>query len=273
MLSENEKEARIAFLRFLGFSEKGIQRMENYVPSLPPVEKASKKFQGLQDRGFTNPAELITACPSIMNIGFENIDRKIEGLRERGFANPVEMITSNPRILTFGFENIDRKIHGLKQRNVIQSLEHISSKPSLIGIALENIDRKIRFLYRVLLKYDFVNKEPDLIVKNKLILGSRFEKIVIITRILVHFNVDNNRKSIFARLLKKNIEDVMICFLVSQDSFEFFMSYLNSDELAEITDQEKRKVIKKNVKKFPTKIINTYLRGYPYRAKRRGKNK
>jgi len=138
-----EIQRRFDFLLSLGFSEEAIEKIQEEFPTLHCANEAKQMIDGLKERGFTDPIEMITSLSQILGLGSENIDTKIDGLKERGFTDPIKMIASFPSILGFSFENIDTKIDGLKERGFTDPPKMIASFPSILGLGFENIDTKI----------------------------------------------------------------------------------------------------------------------------------
>ena len=230
-LSEGELEARANALLDAGFSREWIDDFKKLRPALYAAEKIDAKIEGLKQRGFSDPQKMITSDPQILDLGFENIDAKIEGLKQRGFSDPQKMITSSPEILGYGFENIDEKIE---------------------------------YLNRVIRTYKLPLSPISLIENILSILGTKMEKLKVLTRVLRRCDVEKEKISekIIRKIIFSNLEDVLVAVQELDREKEYisqFLKRVDSIKKRKISKEKKRETIKI----IPDeKIKRTYFRGY-----------
>src|SRR5262245_53726760 len=77
------------------------------------IENIQDKVGGLRELGFTDPVEMVTSSPEILEYAIANIESKIANLRELGFTDPIRMIVSSPAILGYRIVSIRVKIADL----------------------------------------------------------------------------------------------------------------------------------------------------------------
>jgi len=252
-----------------GLKQRGFSDPQKMITSLPQIlglgfENIDAKIEGLKQRGFSDPQKMITSLPQILGLGFENIDAKIEGLKQRGFSDPQKMITSLPQILGYGFENIDAKIEGLKQRGFSDPQKMITSLPQILGYGFENIDEKIEYLNRVIRTYKLPLSPISLIENILSILGTKMEKLKVLTRVLRRCDVEKEKISekIIRKIIFSNLEDVLVAVQELDREKEYisqFLKRVDSIKKRKISKEKKRETIKI----IPDeKIKRTYFRGY-----------
>ena len=175
------------------------------------MEIINTKISGLRGRGFNDTNRMIEKFPAILGLGFENIDTKISGLKDRGFSNPGKMIEKSPSVLYFGFENIDDKLSGLKDRGFSDPHKMIERFPEILSFGFENIDKKIRLLDLLNRTYQLKLNPVSVIEQNPIILGSKFEKLIVIARVLREYqpSVEDIKRKI-NMLYKINIESLLL---------------------------------------------------------------
>jgi len=256
-----------------GLKDRGFTNPNKMIESLPPIlgytfENIDTKISGLKDRGFTNPNKMIESSPTILGLAFENIDTKISGLKDRGFTNPNKMIESSPTILSHGFESIDSKISGLKDRGFTNPNKMIESSPAIFSYAFESIDSKISLLSKLNNLYQ-ININPITTIESNLpILGTKFEKLIVIARVLREYQPspeDVQRK--IGQLYTLNIESLLISYSQKEpsDNIDDLTRTARQIQKQKLSKDYKRQLIKDFFNQNPDsyKIYRDYLKGYP----------
>jgi hypothetical protein len=76
-------------------------------------ENASRKLEGLEERGFRNPAKLISRSPDIVDRSFEDFDRNIRMLYvvHGDRSKVIHVIETSPALLTYNLPNLLLALH------------------------------------------------------------------------------------------------------------------------------------------------------------------
>jgi len=302
LLDPAEREKRESYLRdTIGLSQEKLDKLKERQPHLYSIESITEKVDGLKKIGFTNPNKMIDSFPQILGLAFDNIDTKISSLKDRGFTNPNKMIDSFPQILGHTFDNIDTKISGLKDRGftnpnkIIESFpttlnytfDNIDTKisglkdrgftnpnkmieisPQILGYALDNIDIRINLLSKLNNLYQLNLNPITTIESNLTILGTKFEKLVVIARILRDYQpspTDIQRK--INSLYVINLESLLISYSQrkSGDNIDNLTKTARQIQKQKLSKDYKRQLIKDffNQNTDSYKIYREYLKGYP----------
>ncbi len=195
----------------------------------------------------------------------EDLDQKIKDLKERGFTDPVKMITSLPAILGYAIDNIDGKIKDLKERGFTDPVKMITSLPAILGYAIDNIDGKIKLIERVSEHFGADINPAEIIECELGILGTKIDKLWVLTRVLVEQNRIPTRQEVHALLFAK-IEDVVLAHSEpTSGSFANLLQRLKMRKKEGSTREELRGKIAATLKDDPgNKVVQRYARGYPF---------
>ena len=302
LLDPAEREKRESYLRdTIGLSQEKLDKLKERQPHLYSIESITEKVDGLKkigftnpnkmidsfpqilglafdnidtkisslkDRGFTNPNKMIDSFPQILGHTFDNIDTKISGLKDRGFTNPNKMIEISPQILGLAFDNIDTKISGLKDRGFTNPNKMIEISPQILGYALDNIDIRINLLSKLNNLYQLNLNPITTIESNLTILGTKFEKLVVIARILRDYQpspTDIQRK--INSLYVINLESLLISYSQrkSGDNIDNLTKTARQIQKQKLSKDYKRQLIKDFFNQNPDsyKIYRDYLKGNP----------
>jgi len=225
-----EIDERRNHLENLGFTEDWIANLQEDRHTFFQIENIDAKIAGLTERGFENPQKMIASLPTILGLAFENIDAKIAGLTERGFENPQKMIASLPTILGYGFENIDAKI-------------------ALIS--------------RLAAHYSLEISAPELMEQNKALLGSKIDKLWVLTRIARDvWDSSILSPSSLHKLLFANLECVVLAqHEIAEKTFTVLMQKIKEVKARGEGREDRRQQIA-DLSDSDT-IARRYLQGYP----------
>jgi len=147
----------------------------------------------------------------------------------------------------------------------------IESFPSILGYSFENIDAKIELLSKINKIYNLNINPISIIESNLSILGVKFEKLIVIIRVLSDYQpkqIDIQRK--ITTLSQINIESLLISY--SQRKTDSTIDDLTREarkvKKQKISKEDKRKLIKDFFDKNPEsyKIYRDYLKGYPEKS-------
>jgi hypothetical protein len=267
-LSSDNIDAKIQGLQDRGFTDP--RKMITHFPATLTYsfDNIDAKIQGLQDRGFTDSHKMIEKEPAVLSYSFDNIDAKIQGLQDRGFTNPHKMIERSLSILGYSFDNIDAKIQGLQDRGFNSPHKMIESSPQILDLSFKNIDAKIRLL-TVLNKIYQLGLNPTQTIESNLpILGTKFEKLIVIARIVREYqpSAPNVQRKI-GELFRTNLESLILSYSEKKDwdTLDDLMKKAASIQKQKLPKQHKRDLIKGffNNHQDSYKIYRDYLRGYP----------
>jgi hypothetical protein len=259
--------------KILGLEERGCEDPIKMIGSSPSVigysfENIDKKISGLKKRHFNNPIKMIGSSPEILGLSFENIDKKISGLKKRHFNNPIKMIEPSPRLLGLSFDNIDNKIIGLKKRHFENPIETIESSSRILGLSFKNIDAKIELLSRLSNLYQLNLKPITIIESNLPMLGTKFEKLIVVARILREYQPSS--EDIQRRMNKFhtiNLESLLVSYTKKEagDNIDNLIRRAEQIQRQKLTKDYKRQLIKDFFGQDPDsyKIYRDYLKGYP----------
>lgn len=251
----------------LGFSQKKIDRLKNYRPSLYSRPLVDKYLSDLENQELFNPN--IANPPSTLGHNTDEVDQKITDLKNRGFSNPKEMIRDFLPVLDYDSDNIDQKINDLKKLGFINPQKMIEDNPRILSYSLKkNIKPKIRLLNSLNKTYN-LNLDPlNTIESNLAILGTKFEKLVVIVRVLRDYqpSPEDIQKKI-SGLYATNLESLLVAYSQKQpnDTFNNLIRRTRNIQKQKLTKEYKRELIKDFFTKNPVayKIYRDYLKGYP----------
>jgi len=281
-LTPEEREKRESYLKdIIGLSPEKLDKLKQDRPSLYSIESMDNKISGLKDRGFSNTHKMIESNPSILNYSFDNIDNKISDLKDRGFSNPHKVIESLPQIFGLGFDNIDNKISELKDRGFTNPNKMIESNPGILGYSIDNIDNKIsglkdrgftnpnKMIESKLSSLYQLNLNPITTIESNLpILGTKFDKLIVIARILREYQPSSEdiQRKIYV-LYTINLESLLISFSQKDkfDNIDYLTRNARNIQKQKLSKDHKRELIKDYFDKNPEsyKIYRDYLKGYP----------
>jgi len=302
LLSNEELEFReFCLTLIIGIDQNKLNKLKDRRPALYSLEAIEKHVNGLNDRKFKDPREMIRTSLSILNFGLkyidghinglaargfvnshktiesaprilehplECIDSKITDLRKRGFLTPVSLIERLPRILDFNMKNIDEKISGLNARGFTDPIHLIESCPSILCLSLNNIDAKIEVLERLNKLYKLDLNPIKVIEQNTTLISTKLEKIFILARILREYKptADEIKRKINP-LYTTNLESMILSYTQKRPDDTISNLIYNAREIQsqKFSNKEKRISIDNFFQKQdePNKIYRDYIRAYP----------
>lgn len=229
----------------------------------------NKKIMALSKYGFQNPLKMIRKFPEMFGYNEKNIKNKIKGLHKNGFDDPIRIIEISPSILGYSRETITAKIDNLLSFGFKDPISMIETTPPILSLSENNIKRKIKYLGKINHLYK-LNFDPIQILESNLpILGTKMEKLLIITRILREYN--STIDEIKARIClsyRANLECLLLAFTEKEenDNLDGLFSRAKKIQKSKISRERKIDGIKKffSVSDNPNyqKIYETYLRAY-----------
>ncbi len=193
----------------------------------------------------------------------ESLQNTIKWLKERGFKDPIKIISSYPTILGLGFDNIDNKIKWLKERGFKDPIKMIVSDPTILGYWFDNIDDKIKLLNKIIKLYKLNFTAIEAIENNLNILGSKIDKLWVLVRIIKEIakNSTEVNNQLIYKLIFSNVEEVI---LASRSKVNLTLN----DLLLKTKNIKKEKISKDKkydlILKLPEKdkVRIRYFRGY-----------
>ena len=144
----------------------------------------------------------------------------------------------------------------------------IESSPSILGLGFDNIDKRIKLLNFLNNNYQLKLNPISVLENNPVIFGTKFEKLIVITRIIKEYQptADEVQKKIGA-LYPINLESLLLSYSERKAGDNIYdltrkATYIQKEK---IDKETKRKLIKDFFDKHPEsyKIYRDYLRGYP----------
>ena len=285
--AEESTTRRIDWLK-----EKGFTNPIVLIEKMPQIlslaeESMGNKINWLKEKGVTNPIVLIEKMPSILGFAEESMSRKIDWLKEKGFMNPIVLIEKMPQILSLAEESMGNKINWLKEQGFENPIVLIEKMPSILSFAEESMNKKINYMKYCLetLSNNSDENFPKIIThhieKNPAILGSKFDKIAVLIRILTMFKKPEElaSDSEIGNLLFSNIEDLMLTLKKTKNiedlTFREFMKVANGIKKEKIEKGKKQGRISELMSELENsksegdeinenllKILKRYSRGY-----------
>ncbi len=277
-----------SMLEKLGFSISAVNKIKNksvYIPE--DGSTIVKKISWLKDQGFSNPIELIEKSPQILGLAEESMGEKISLLKEQNIDDPVKLIERMPQILGFAEESIPKKISWLKEQGFDDPLKLIHTMPQILGFAEETLGKKIHFIKLITSKLtNYPIEESDAIAikyieKIPTIVAAKFDKIVLLVRILTIFKKENELPSNYELniLLFSNIDNVILALAKTKDVKDLtipeFIKVVNDIKKEDVDLKVKREEISKlleELRKIKSsddeidenllKLLSRYERGY-----------
>ena len=192
------------------------------------------------------------------------LEARANALLDAGFSREWIDDFKKLRPALYAAEKIDAKIEGLKQRGFSDPQKMITSLPQILGYGFENIDEKIEYLNRVIRTYKLPLSPISLIENIVPILGTKMEKLKVLTRVLRRCDVEKEKISekIIRKIIFSNLEDVLVAVQELDREKEYisqFLKRVDSIKKRKISKEKKRETIKI----IPDeKIKRTYFRGY-----------